>query len=161
MRVVSGLAEHLSQPPAVIAAASLKNPLERLRGMTHDTSLSEDTAEQAIIERLFRASMDVECALSMVCEERTAALLRQVIDHLDFSIKHVQGRALDQRKRPQRIDLPAPDLPEAVARVRAHLTGAVRAVGPGSGGPRRAEGPWRYGSETAHHRCYGYGCEWT
>ena len=85
--------------------------------MAYDTSLSEDTAEQAIVERLFRASMDVECALSMVGEERTAVLLRQVIDHLDLSIKHFQGRALGQQERPQRVDLPAPDLLEAVARV--------------------------------------------
>jgi hypothetical protein len=92
--------------------------------MTHDTSLSEHPAEQAIIERLFRASMDVECALSMVGEERTAALLRQVIDHLDLSIKCVQARALDQQERTQGIDVPAPEMLEAGAQVRAHSTGA-------------------------------------
>ena len=75
--------------------------------MTHETLLSEHTAEQAIIERLFRASMDVQCALSMIREERTAVLLRQIIDHLDISIKQVQSLALDQSEQPQVVDLPA------------------------------------------------------
>lgn len=59
------------------------------------TPLSERSAEHAIIERLFRASLDVHSALSLVSEERIACSLRQVIDHLDHSIKQVQGRALD------------------------------------------------------------------
>jgi hypothetical protein len=87
--------------------------------MTHDTLLSEHTAEQAIIERLFRASMDVQCALSMAGEEHIATLLRQTVDDLDQSIKKVQERALDQQDRTERIDLPEFDRPEAVVQGRA------------------------------------------
>ncbi len=60
--------------------------------MPYVTSLSEHGAENAIIERLFRASLDVHSALSLVAEERTGRLLRQVIDQLDHSIMQVQGR---------------------------------------------------------------------
>jgi len=87
--------------------------------MTNDTMLSEHTAEQAIIERLFRASMDVQCALSMAGEERIATLLRQTVDNLDLSIKKVQERALEQRDWTERIDLPEFGRPEAVVRGRA------------------------------------------
>lgn len=87
--------------------------------MTHETILSEYAAEQAAIERLFRASMDVQCAMSMIGDEHTTTLLRQIIDNLDLSIKEVQGRSPDQRDRPERIDLSEPGLPEAVVRVQA------------------------------------------
>ena len=110
---------HLSQTPAVIVTACLKNLLERARDMTHDISLSGHTAEQAITERLFRASMDVQCALAMITEERTATLLRQTVDNLDLSIKQVQERALEQQDWPGRVDLPEFDRPEAVVRGRA------------------------------------------
>jgi hypothetical protein len=83
--------------------------------MTHDALLSERTAEQAIVERLFRASMDVQCALSMVAEERTAVLLRQTVDNLDVSIKQVQERALGRWDWSGRVDLPEFDWPGAVA----------------------------------------------
>jgi hypothetical protein len=68
--------------------------------MPYVTSLSEHGAENAIIERLFRASLDVHSALSLVAEERTGRLLRQVIDQLDQSIMQVQGRALDLESQP-------------------------------------------------------------
>jgi len=87
--------------------------------MTHDTLLSEHTAEQAIIERLFRASMDVQCALSMAGEERIATLLRQTVDNLDQSIKKVQERVLEQQDWPGRVGLPEFDRPEAVVQGRA------------------------------------------
>jgi hypothetical protein len=70
--------------------------------------LSEHAAEQATIERLFRASMDVQCAMSMIDEESTIALLRQTIDNLDLSIKQVQGRALDQGDRSETTGPPEP-----------------------------------------------------
>lgn len=68
--------------------------------MVQEISLSEHTAEQAIIERLFRASMDVQCVLSMIRDESTAGLLRQIVDHLDLSIKQVQRLALEQGEQP-------------------------------------------------------------
>ena len=68
--------------------------------MPYVTSLSEHGAENAIIERLFRASLDVHSALSLVPEERTVRLLRQVIDQLDHSIMQVQGWALDLALQP-------------------------------------------------------------
>jgi hypothetical protein len=63
--------------------------------MPYSTSLSDHCAEQAIVERLFRASLDLHSALSIIREERTANLLREAIDRLDQSIKQVQSRALD------------------------------------------------------------------
>ena len=45
--------------------------------------------------------MDVQCAMSMIDEESTIALLRQTIDNIDLSIKQVQGRALAQGDQPE------------------------------------------------------------
>ena len=59
-----------------------------------DTALSNKCAEHAIVQRLFRASMDVNSALSLVREESTAILLHQAISQLDNAIKQVQKKAL-------------------------------------------------------------------
>ncbi|MBS2966180.1 hypothetical protein KGA66_24250 [Actinocrinis puniceicyclus] len=74
--------------------------------MTDTGTLSSQSAEHAIVQRLFRASMDVHSALSLVNEERTAVLLRQAISHLDDSIKQVQSNTL-ARSRPEPRRLPA------------------------------------------------------
>jgi hypothetical protein len=85
--------------------------------MSHERFLNGHATEQAAVERLFRASMDVQCALSMIGDEHTTALLLQTIDNLDLSIKQVQGRALDQWDLPERIDPSEPGRPEAVVQV--------------------------------------------
>jgi hypothetical protein len=76
--------------------------------MPHLAPMSKHGADHAIIERLFRASLEVHSALSIAAEQRTVCLLRQTIDHLDRSIKQVQSRALDLELRPPRGPTPYP-----------------------------------------------------
>ena len=89
--------------------------------MTKTATLSKECAEHAIVQRLFRASMDVHSALSLVCEESTAAFLRQAIGQLDDAIKQVQSRALalprpDARHAPvNTLREPSPRAPRQLA----------------------------------------------
>jgi hypothetical protein len=87
--------------------------------MAGKTPLSEHDIENAIVQRLFRASLEIHSALSIVRDERTAILLRQAIDRLDRSIRQVQHGAADRplRSRPQRGRSPVagPRLPRAGA----------------------------------------------
>jgi hypothetical protein len=71
--------------------------------MNNATLLSAESADHAIVRRLFRASMEVQSALSIVSEERIAALLREVTGLLDESIKQVQVNALRQRHGPSTV----------------------------------------------------------
>jgi len=95
MRVVSGAATFLSQTRQRSEPPLPKGQLQGSVDMPYVTTLSEHGAEHAIIERLFRASLDVHSALSLVADEPIVCLLRQVIDQLDQSIMQVQRRALD------------------------------------------------------------------
>ena len=72
------------------------------------------SAEHAIVQRLFRASMDVQSALSIVREEPIAALLCEAAGLLDESIRQIQVSALRQRRGPPK----APSVVSARTRLR-------------------------------------------
>jgi hypothetical protein len=56
------------------------------------TSLSGNSTD-AIVQRLFRASLEVTGALALA-DAQAAGPLREVIERLDASIKQIQGQAL-------------------------------------------------------------------
>jgi hypothetical protein len=56
--------------------------------------LSDEPAEQAIVQRLFQASLEVHSAMSIARDERVLELLRRTVTLLDRSIKQVQSGAL-------------------------------------------------------------------
>jgi hypothetical protein len=64
--------------------------------MAEAARLSDEPAEQAIVHRLFQASLEVHSAMSIARDERVLELLHQTVALLDRSIKQVQSGMLAQ-----------------------------------------------------------------
>ncbi|HEV2637173.1 MAG TPA: hypothetical protein VGX23_18610 [Actinocrinis sp.] len=92
------------------------------------TPPSADHAD-VIVQRLFRASLEVTGALSLAGDQ-AAAPLREVIEHLDAAIRLIQGQALSPPPDPA-VFAPAPHrFRPRLARLVGHA-----GVGPGPSAP--------------------------
>lgn len=64
-----------------------------------------DGSEDAIIDRLFSAGLDVHMALRLVRDISTATLLHEAVDLLDRAVRRVRNEAFDRQSRePQPVE---------------------------------------------------------
>ena len=90
------------------------------------TARPDGEAENAIMERLFNAGLDLHAALRLVRDGPTTTLLHEATDLLDSAIRRLRDQAFDRLPRqlplspePARCALPAsrPSMP-STARLR-------------------------------------------